>query len=110
MREVVLGEQVDEQGAADGFVHGRLRLVPHLTGLEVLTETPRHELVGEPLLRVLEVALQERLGDGVQLLKEGDVSVHSHEPILPRQPWAHPTDQSVARKRHAGPQAGNGPA
>jgi hypothetical protein len=79
VREVVLGQQVDEQRAADGLVHRRLRLVPHLAGLEVPTQAPRHELVGEPLLGVAEVALEEGLGDRAELLEEGDVSVHGHD-------------------------------
>jgi hypothetical protein len=83
VRQVVLGEEVDEQRAAHGLVHRRLRLVPHLAGLEVPAEAPRHELVGEPLLGVAEVRSRRLLGDRAELLEQGDVSVHGHAAILP---------------------------
>ena len=62
VRQVVLGEDVDEEGAADGgrdlgFLRG-----PFVVLGEVLGGRPRDQGVGMPLLGGLEVAVHEGLG------------------------------------------------
>ena len=59
VREVVLGQQVHEQGAAHGVGHRVLVGIPRLGRIEVATLAPRHDLVGEPLLAGREVAVEE---------------------------------------------------
>ena len=81
VREVVLGEEVHEQGAA--HLGGELHLVrrPLVVGLEVPALAPRHELVREPLLGGGEVAVEEAGSGGLQLLEEG--VVRRHDDSLP---------------------------
>ena len=81
--EVVLGEEVHEQGAADGRVERDLVFVPRLAGREVPAARPRHELVREPLLGAGQVALEQALGDRGEVGHESRAGVRSMPPSLP---------------------------
>ena len=74
VREVVLGQQVDEQRAADrvGQRDVARRTRPRLAGLEVAAPAPRDDLVGEPLLGARQVAVEQPATDGLELGDAGD--------------------------------------
>ena len=82
VREVVLGEEVDEQRAADRIGHRHLTGVPVLTLDEVAAQAPRHELVRVPRLAGLVVASGELLGHRGQFVQELDL-VHDPSVYLP---------------------------
>jgi hypothetical protein len=87
VRQIVLGEQIDEQGAAHfgaDLVAAEVSVVgrPLVTGFVISSSRVRHVVVGEPLLRRREVTLEKRLGDGRQLVQDLRL-------VHPR----HPTDQ-----------------
>jgi len=71
--QVVLGQQVDDQGAASDIgqwrVVGTPLLAPH-PAVEVAPLAPWDEVVGEPLLGDPEVAVELSLDDLVQLTQQ----------------------------------------
>jgi hypothetical protein len=73
VRQVVLGQEVDEEGAAHLVGQAGLGRVPRLVGFEVAAPAPRHQLVGEPLLAGIDVSGEEPLGHGLELVQESDV-------------------------------------
>ena len=77
--QVVLGQQVDEQRAADRVGHLDLVGVPLLVRLEVAAPAPRHDLMGEPFLGAVEMALEQPLGDRFELDEQGGV-IHGRQP------------------------------
>ena len=76
VRQVVLGEQVDEQRAAHGRRQCHIGFLPHLVLDEVATQAPRHQLVGIPRLAGVVVALRQPLGHGRQLMEQGALVDH----------------------------------
>ena len=71
--QVVLGQEVDEQGVPHGVGHGELGRVPRLVRLEVAASAPGHVKVGEPLLGRADVALHELLRRRHELVDEAKV-------------------------------------
>ena len=65
--QVVLGEEVHEQGAAHPVGQRLTGGVPDLVRLEVAAPAPGDELVGEPLLGALEVGVEQPLHDRGEL-------------------------------------------
>ena len=70
VRQVVLGEQVDEEGAAQRVGNRHLIGVPDKVGFEVTTHAPRNELVRVPRLARLVVPSSQLLGDLSEFVEE----------------------------------------
>jgi hypothetical protein len=71
VREVVLGEQVDEEARADLLRQARVLGRPLVVGLEVAAPAVGHELVREPLLGLGQMAVQQAGHDRLELGDEG---------------------------------------
>ncbi|MBI3257002.1 MAG: nucleoside monophosphate kinase [Actinobacteria bacterium] len=70
MGQIVLGQQVDEQGTAHGLIHRGIVGRPVLPRLIVTTLAPRNHLMRKPFLGIEDVALQQALGHGSQFEKQ----------------------------------------
>ena len=72
-RQVVLGEEVDDERGAGDLTHSRLRWIPRIAvqhAVEIAAIAPRHVLVGKPLAGRPEVAIQLAPDDRLQLSQQ----------------------------------------
>ena len=88
VRQVVLGEQVDDQRRAHGVVDRRpaevgVGLRPRLAGDGVASAAVGDQLVREPLLGGCEVAFEQRLDRGLELAHQRGVVHAASIPPLP---------------------------
>ena len=68
--QIVLGQEVDEEGVPHRAGYGELLRVPFLLGLEVTAPAPWHVQMGEPFLGGRDVAFHELLSRRHELMDE----------------------------------------
>ena len=81
VRQVVLGQEVDEQRRADGVVDlgaGEVGVVgrPFLTGDRIAAAPVRDVLVGEPFLGRRQVSFEQPFHGGVEIVEDGLIGAH----------------------------------